>query len=161
MEKLVRQEIEKIVVNAGIGRLSQQGQFEEKILPEVNREFSIITGQKAATRLAKKSIAGFKIREGQIIGLKATLRQKRMEDFFARLVNLTLPRVKDFRGLDLTNIDESGNLNIGFKEQNVFPEIDMEKSKVNFGLQVTIVPRKKNREAAIALYRRLGLPLKK
>ncbi|TSA44111.1 50S ribosomal protein L5 [bacterium] len=160
-EKLVRQEIEKIVVNAGIGRLSQQGQFEEKILPEVNREFSIITGQKAATRPAKKSIAGFKIREGQVIGLKATLRAKRMEDFFARLVTLTLPRVKDFRGLELSNIDESGNLNIGFKEQSVFPEIDMEKSKASFGLQVTIVPRRKNREHAIALYRRLGLPLKK
>ncbi len=161
MEKSVRQQIEKIVVNAGIGRLSQQGQFEEKILPAVNKEFSVITGQKALTRPAKKSIAGFKIRTGQVIGLKTTLRQKRMEDFFARLVNLALPRVKDFRGLDLKNIDERGNLNIGFREQNVFPEIDMEKSKVNFGIQVTIVPRNKNREAAIDLYRRLGLPLKK
>ncbi len=161
MEKLLREHIEKIVVGAGLGRLSQQGQFEEKILPEVVKEFSMITGQKAATRPAKKSIAGFKIREGQIIGLKATLRQRRMEDFFERLAKLALPRVKDFRGLDLKNVDESGNLNIGFKEQSVFPEIDMEKSKVNFGLQVTIVPRKKNRVFAIDLYRRLGLPLKK
>ena len=160
-EKLLRQEIEKIVVNAGLGRLSQQGQFEEKILPEVAKEFAAITGQKASTRAAKKSIAGFKIRENQIIGLKVTLRQKRMEDFFERLVNLALPRVKDFRGLELSNIDESGNLNIGFKEHDVFPEIDQEKSKTSFGLQITIVPRKKNREAAIALYRRLGLPLKK
>ena len=161
MEKLLRGHIEKIVVGAGIGRLSQQGQFEEKILPEVVKEFSMITGQKAATRPAKRSIAGFKIREGQIVGLKATLRQRRMEDFFERLVRLALPRVKDFRGLDLKNIDESGNLNIGFKEQSVFPEIDLEKSKVNFGIQVTIVPRKKNRELTIDLYRRLGLPLKK
>ncbi len=160
-EKLIRQQIEKIVVNAGLGRLSQQGQFEEKILPEVEKEFSTITGQKASTRPAKKSIAGFKIREGQVVGLKATLRQKRMEDFLIRLVNTALPRVKDFRGLDLKNVDESGNLNIGFKEQNVFPEIDMEKSKTSFGIQVTIVPRKKNREQAIDLYRRIGLPLKK
>ena len=161
MEKLLREHIEKIVVGAGLGRLSQQGQFEEKILPEAVKEFALITGQKASTRPAKKSIAGFKIREGQIIGLKATLRQRRMEDFFERLVKLALPRVKDFRGLDLGNVDESGNLNIGFKEQSIFPEIDMEKSKVNFGLQVTIVPRKKNRVFAIDLYRRLGLPLKK
>ncbi len=160
-EKLIRQQIEKIVVNAGLGRLSQQGQFEEKILPEVEKEFSTITGQKASTRPAKKSIAGFKIREGQVVGLKATLRQKRMEDFLIRLVTTALPRVKDFRGLDLKNVDESGNLNIGFKEQNVFPEIDMEKSKTSFGIQVTIVPRKKNREQAIDLYRRIGLPLKK
>lgn len=75
-------------------------------------------------------------------------------------MNLALPRVKDFRGLELSNIDESGNLNIGFKEHDVFPEIDQEKSKTSFGLQATIVPRKKNREAAIALYRRLRLPLK-
>ena len=161
MEKLLREHIEKIVVGAGLGRLNQQAQFEEKILPDVSKEFSMITGQKASVRPAKKSIAGFKIREGQIVGLKVTLRQKRMEDFFERLVKLALPRVKDFRGLDLKNIDESGNLNIGFKEQNIFPEIDMEKSKVNFGLQVTIVPRKKNRDFAIDLYRRLGLPLKK
>jgi large subunit ribosomal protein L5 len=161
MEKNIRQQIEKIVVNAGLGRLSQQGQFEEKILPEIDKEFSAITGQKASVRPAKKSVAGFKIREGQIIGLKTTLRHKRMEDFLTRLINLALPRVKDFRGLEISNVDESGNLNIGFKEQVVFPEIDTEKSRVNFGIQVTVVPRKKNRETAIDLYRRLGLPLKK
>ena len=160
MEKLTKK-IEKIVINAGIGRLSQQGQFEDKILPEVEKEFATITGQKASIRKAKKSIAGFKIREGQIIGLKATLRHKRMEDFLERFANLVLPRVKDFRGLDIGNVDENGNLNVGLKEQNVFPEIDMEKSKVNFGIQVTIVPYKKDREIAIDLYRRLGLPLKK
>ena len=161
MEKNLRQQIEKIVVNAGLGRLSQQAQFEEKILPETEKEFSAITGQKPSFRPAKKSIAGFKIRENQVIGLKTTLRQKRMEDFFERLVNLALPRVKDFRGLDLGSVDGNGNLNIGFKEQSVFPEIDLEKSKTSFGLQVTIVPKKRNREAAIDLYRRLGLPLKK
>ncbi|MGC9610993.1 MAG: 50S ribosomal protein L5 [Minisyncoccia bacterium] len=160
MENLYKK-IEKVVVNTGLGRLNQQAQFDDKILPEIEVEFATITGQKGSARKAKRSIAGFKIREGQTIGLKATLRHKRMEDFLKRLTNLTLPRVKDFRGLDLGNIDENGNLNIGLKDQNVFPEINTEKSKVNFGLQVTIVPKKKNREISIDLYRRLGLPLKK
>lgn len=160
MENLYKK-IEKVVVNAGLGRLSQQGQFEEKILPEVEKEFAAITGQKGSARPAKKSIAGFKIRENQTIGLKVTLRSRRMEDFLKRLANLALPRVKDFRGLDLKNVDENGNLNIGIKEQVVFPEIDTEKSKVNFGMQVTVVPKEKDRESSIDLYRRLGLPLKK
>jgi large subunit ribosomal protein L5 len=160
MENLFKK-IEKVVVNTGLGRLNQQAQFDDKILPEIEAEFAIITGQKGSPRKSKKSIAGFKIREGQTIGLKATLRDKRMEAFIKRLANLALPRVKDFRGLELKNIDENGNLNIGMKEQTVFPEINTEKSKYSFGLQVTLVPKKKNREIAIDLYRRLGLPLKK
>ncbi len=153
--------IEKIVVNAGIGRLSGQAQFEDKLLPAVIGDLETITGQKPANRPAKKSIAGFKIREGQIVGLQVTLRRHRMSDFLTRVVNLTLPRVKDFRGLDIGNVDGSGNLNIGFREQTVFPEIDPEKTKVSFGLQITVVPRLKNREKAIDLYRSLGVPLKR
>ncbi len=160
MEQDIKQ-IEKIVVNAGIGRLSGQAQFEEKILPAVMNDLAIITGQQPARRPAKKSIAGFKIREGQIVGLQVTLRRRRMSDFFTRLINLALPRVKDFRGLDVKNIDGNGNLNIGFREQTIFPEVDPEKTKVSFGLQVTIVPRLKNREKAIDLYRSLGVPLKR
>ncbi len=155
------QMIEKIVVNTGLGRISQQAQFEDKILPELEKEFATITGQKASRRQAKKSIAGFKTRAGQIIGLTVTLRGSRMKDFFDRLVNLVLPRVKDFRGLPETNVDQNGNLNIGLKEQNVFPEIDVEKSKVSFGIQVTVVPKKKERKTAIDFYRRYGVPLKK
>ncbi len=160
MEKAVKQ-IEKIVVNAGIGRLSGQPQFEEKLLPAVVADLAAVTGQKPASRAAKKSIASFKMREGQIVGLVTTLRRRKMTDFLTRLVGLTMPRVKDFRGLDLKSVDESGNLNVGFRDQTVFPEIDSEKTKVNFGLQVTIVPRIKNREKAIALYRSLGVPLKR
>ncbi|MCL4403968.1 50S ribosomal protein L5 [Patescibacteria group bacterium] len=160
MEKEIKK-IEKIVVNAGIGRLSGQAQFEEKILPAIMGDLSTITGQKPSTRPAKKSIASFKIREGQVVGLAVTLRRKKMADFLNRLVNLALPRVKDFRGLDLGNVDGQGNLNIGFREQTVFPEIDPEKAKVSFGLQVTLVPRAKNREKAIDLYRSLGVPLKR
>lgn len=159
--KSIREHILKIVVNVGLGKLRNQASFEEKILPEVVKETAVITGQKPALRAAKKSIAGFKTRQGDTIGLQMTLRGKRMEDFFARLVNFVLPRVKDFRGIDLSNVDHDGNLNVGFKEQFIFPEIVPEKSKVNFGLQVTIVTDLKNREKAIDFYRSAGVPLKK
>ncbi len=157
----IKKQIEKVVINAGIGRASQQAQFEDKILPEIEKDFAAITGQKPSERKAKKSIAGFKTRTGQIVGLTATLRGARMVDFFERLVNLALPRVKDFRGLTLSNVDANGNLNIGLREQTVFPEIDLEKTKVTFGIQVTVVPKEKNRDSAIDFYRRSGVPLKK
>jgi len=154
-------QIEKIVVNIGVGKLRHETQFEDKILPEVIRELSLITGQKPATRQAKKSIAGFKIRTGDIVGLTATLRGKRKEDFFKRLVAIVIPRTKDFRGIGLNGIDRSGNLNLGLREQFVFPEINADISKVRFGLEITLVPRERNRETAIDLYRELGVPLKK
>lgn len=148
------------MVNAGIGRLRQQGQFEEKIFPEIIQELSLITGQKPITRPAKKAIAGFKTRLGDVVGLKATLRGKRMFDFFTRFVNVVLPRIKDFRGLDLNIVDASGNLSVGVEDQLVFPEIDADKTKVDFGLEITIVPKIKIREKAIELYKELGVPLK-
>lgn len=153
-------DFEKIVVNIGLGKLRVQSQFEDKILPEVIREISLITGQKPALRQAKKSIAGFKTRTGDIIGLQTTLRGRRMIFFLIKVVKVVLPRVKDFRGIDSKNIDENGNLNIGLKEQYVFPEINIEKSKVNFGLQITVVPRIKKRVVAIDSYKNAGLPLK-
>jgi large subunit ribosomal protein L5 len=153
--------IEKVVVNVGLGKLHQTASFEEKVLPLIEEELALITGQKASRRSAKKSVAAFKTREGDVIGLQVTLRGRRMEDFFKRLTNLVLPRVKDFRGLDVKNVDENGNLNIGFREQFVFPEISPEKSKVNFGIQVTMVSLEKNRDKAIDFYRSAGVPLKK
>ena len=152
--------IEKIVVNAGIGRLRQQGQFEEKILPGIIQELALITGQKPVSRLAKKAIAGFKTRTGDIIGLKVTLRGKRMSDFLTRFINAVLPRIKDFRGLELKSVDSGGNLSIGIEDHFVFPEIDADKSKVDFGLEVTIVPKTKNREKAMELYKEIKMPLK-
>ncbi|MBI4034122.1 MAG: 50S ribosomal protein L5 [Candidatus Brennerbacteria bacterium] len=153
--------LEKIVVSAGLGRLRNQASFEDKVLPAVEEELALVTGQKPSRRPAKKSIAGFKTREGDVVGLQVTLRGKRMEDFLKRLVNLVMPRVKDFRGIDLKNVDGNGNLNVGFREQFVFPEILAEKSKVNFGLQVTFVVPGKNRDKAIDFYRSVGIPLKK
>lgn len=154
--------IEKIVINNGVGRLSQQPNFEEKILPEVMKEISLITGQKPVISRAKKSIAGFKIRTGQIVGLKTTLRGGRMFDFLDKLIRIVLPRLRDFRGIDLKNIDVNGNLNIGLKEQAVFPEINPETIKFDFGLEISVaVSGIKKREEAIELYRFLGVPLKK
>jgi len=157
----VRKFLEKIVLNAGIGKLSQQPNFEQKILPQLMNNLSAMTGQKPELRKAKKSISGFKIREGQIVGLKVTLRRRKMVDFFERVVRIVLPRVRDFRGLDIPFVDAGGTLNIGFREQLVFPEINPEESSVLFPFGINIVPRIKNREEAIKEYRRLGVPLKK
>ncbi len=153
--------LEKIVVNAGVGRLRNQPNFDEKILPEIIKELGFITGQKPAERKAKKSIAGFKIREGEIVGLQTTLRRSRMDDFLKRLIAIIFPRVKDFRGINLKNIDSNGNLNVGFRDQYVFPEVNVEKSKTAFGVQITFVPKIKNREKAVDFYRSSGVPLKK
>ena len=152
--------IEKIVVNTGLGRLSQNQNFEDKLLPEIIKEISLVTGQKPAAQKAKQPIAGFKIRAGQIIGLKMTLRRKRAADFCNRLIKVVLPRVRDFRGINLQNIDQRGNLNIGFKDCLVFPEINPETLKMDFGLETTIVTNAKTREEAIEFYRKIGVPLK-
>lgn len=155
-----KQDLEKIVISSGIGRLRQNNaQFDEKILPEISAEMALIAGQRPRITRARKSIAGFKVREGDIVGLQATLRRRRMRDFLSRFVNAVLPRVRDFRGIKLTNIDRKGILNVGVKDQLVFPEINPEVSKTPFGLQVTFVPKNRNREAAIDFYRESGVPL--
>jgi len=153
--------IEKIVVNIGVGRLSQQANFNDKILPEVINAISVITGQKPSETAAKKSIASFKIRAGQTVGIKVTLRGVRMYDFLDRLIKIVFPRVRDFRGIDLKNVDHGGGLSVGLKEHLVFPEISPESSRVDFGLQVVIVSNAKEREEAIELYKLLGIPFKK
>ena len=153
--------VEKIVVNSGVGRLSQQPSFEDKVLPVVMKDLAIISGQKGEIRKVTKSIAGFKIREGQIVGVRTTLRGEKMVDFFERLIRIVLPRVRDFNGIALTNIDKGGVLNVGLKEHLVFPEINPEDSTLIFPLQVTVVPRHKYREKALATFRSLGVPLKK
>lgn len=153
--------LEKIVINVGLGRLRTLPQFEEKVLPEVVKELALIAGQKPAQRTAKQSVAGFKVREGEIIGLQTTLRHRRLRDFLGRLINFVLPRVKDFRGIDLKHLDKGNILNFGLREQYVFPEINADQSKVHFGLQVTIVPKLEFRSTAIELYRNLGIPFKK
>lgn len=152
---------EKIVVNAGIGRISTQANFTDKLFPALLEEFATITGQKPQTRMARQSIAGFKIREGAIVGLRVTLRGRRMVDFLKKFITIVLPRVRDFRGIAMHAIDGNGNLNVGVKEHLVFPEISAENSKVNFGLEITMVPKLQKRASAIAFYQELGVPFAK
>jgi large subunit ribosomal protein L5 len=157
----IRTFLEKIVIDAGVGRLGQTPNFEEKALVQVMRDLAAMTGQKAEMRRSKKSIAGFKLREGSIVGLRITLRRAKMVDFFERLITIVLPRVRDFNGLDLKNIDESGILNTGIREQFVFPEISPEHSPISFSIGVTMVPRVRNRARSLEEFRKLGAPLRK
>jgi large subunit ribosomal protein L5 len=159
----LKNKLEKAVVNVGIGRFSTQPNFEDKFVPEVVKELSSITGQQPSLRSAQKSISGFKLRQGTVVGLKTTLRGKRMDSMISKVVNVALPRVRDFRGIDTGAIDKNGNLNIGFKEHLVFPEIVPEHSKVNFGIQITMVPKFpiKDKVAAVEFYKKIGVPFKK
>ena len=159
--KTIRGFLEKIVVNAGVGRASQTPNFEEKVLPQIMRDFALITGQKPRVNRAKKSIAGFKVREGQIVGIHVTLRAGNLVDFFERFHRIVLPRVRDFGGVSVEHVDEHGTLNVGFREQVTFPEINPEESTLIFPLGVSLVPRKRNRIAAIDQFRALGIPFKK
>lgn len=162
LKKNWKEVFEKIVVNSGIGRMSvSTPNFEEKLLGEIMQDFATISGQKPSTRTASKSIAGFKLRTGNIVGIKSTLRGARMIDFLNKVVKIVLPRLRDFRGISENNIDSNGNLSIGLKEHIVFPEINQETSKVNFGLQITIVPKIKNREASLVAYKEFGVPFQK
>jgi large subunit ribosomal protein L5 len=159
--KEIRSFVEKIVIDAGVGRLGQQPNFEEKTLVQVMRDLAAMTGQKPEIRRAKISIAGFKLREGQIVGLRTTLRREKMVDFFERLITIVLPRVRDFNGLEHSAIDQGGTLNVGIREHQVFPEISPEQSPVSFSIGVSVVPKKKNRAVAVAKYAEFGVPMKK
>jgi len=155
--------LEKAVVNIGVGRMSSLPGFSDKLLPEIEKEISTITGQKPSLRSAQQSISGFKLREGTVVGLKTTLRGKYMNSMVSKMLNAALPRVRDFRGIDAGAIDKNGNLNIGLKEHLVFPEIVPEHSKVNFGMQITLVPKLpiKDKAEAVEFYKKLGVPFKK
>ncbi len=153
-------EVEKIVINAGVGKKRQASHFDDKILPEIINELKIITGQKPALKGAKKSVAGFNVRKGDTVGLVTVLRGARMYNFLIRLISVVLPRVKDFKGLELKAVDQGGNLNMGFIDQFPFPEINPEKSKITFSFEVTIVLKNKDRKKAIDFYRKIGVPLK-
>jgi len=160
--KMAVPKIEKIIVNCGFGKqvASKTSKEGEKIQKHILQELSLITGQKPALRKAKKSISSFKLRKGIAIGAVATLRGRKMYDFLERLIFITFPRTRDFRGIDSKLIDQKGNLSLGFKEHTSFPEILVEKEKSIFGLEVTIVTTSKSREEGIELLRLIGFPLK-
>jgi large subunit ribosomal protein L5 len=149
--------IEKVVINTGVGRITK----EDKTIERIAKELAMITGQKPVLRKAKKSISGFKLRQGVTVGVSVTLRGKRMYDFLDRLISIALPRSKDFRGIDPNNFDKMGNLNFGIKESSIFPEINYENVKDIFGLEVTVVTTAKNREKGAALLKQIGFPIKK
>jgi len=148
--------IEKVVINVGLGRTLK----DEKFLEIALKDLALIAGQKPKTTLAKKSIANFKTRKGMIVGAIVTLRGVRMYDFISRLINIALPRMRDFRGINAKSVDKAGNLTIGIKEHIVFPEIKGEEVRNIFGFEITIVVKAKNREEAIVLYKALGFPMK-
>ena len=159
--KAMRAFIEKVVIDAGVGRLGQQPSFEEKILPQVMRDIAAISGQAPQVRRAKESIAGFKLREGGVVGLRVTLRREKMVDFFERLITIVLPRVRDFAGLEHSAIDQGGTLNVGIRDHYVFPEISPEKSPISFSIGVSCVPKVKDHDKSVERFREFGVPMKK
>jgi large subunit ribosomal protein L5 len=148
--------IEKITVNMGVG----EAKTNAKALDSAVEELTTITGQRAQVTRAKKSIAGFKIREGMPIGAKATLRGVRMYEFLDRLVSIALPRIRDFRGLSARSFDGRGNYSIGIREQIIFPEINYDDVQEVRGLDVVITTSAKTDEEGLALLRGLGLPFR-
>ncbi len=146
--------VAKITLNMGVG----EAKTESKALDNAIEELTTIAGQRAQVRRARKSIAGFKIREGMPIGAKVTLRGARMYEFLDRLVSIALPRIRDFRGLSPRSFDGRGNYSIGIREQIIFPEINYDDVSTIRGLDVTITTTAQTDEAAFALLRGLGLP---
>jgi large subunit ribosomal protein L5 len=149
--------ISKIVVNMGVGRATQ----DKALLEEANEHLAKITGQKPLVTKARVSIAQFRLREGNAIGCKVTLRGARMYEFLDRLVTLALPRIRDFRGVNPNSFDGNGNYTLGLTEQVIFPEIDADKINHTQGMDVTIVTNSSNDEHARELLASLGMPFRK
>jgi len=146
--------IEKIVINRGIGSASQN----QKMLDSALKELSMIAGQKGVVTRAKQAIAGFKLREQMPVGVVVTLRGSKMYGFLDRLVNLALPRVRDFQGINARSFDKNGNYSLGLEEQLMFPEIEYDKIDQIRGMDISIVTTAKNKEEGFHLLEELGLP---
>jgi large subunit ribosomal protein L5 len=148
---------EKIVLNCGVGRATQQ----QSLLDGAVADLTVITGQKPLVTRAKKSIAGFKLREGNAIGAKVTLRGDRMWEFYDRLVSLAIPRIRDFRGLNPKSFDGRGNYTFGVTEQLIFPEIDYDKIDTVRGMDITIVTTARTDDEGRALLSAMGFPFRR
>jgi large subunit ribosomal protein L5 len=149
--------LEKIVVNIGLGEATQN----PKLIEKASEELAAITGQKAVVRRARKSVANFKLRAGQPIGCMVTLRGERMWEFFDRLVNVALPRVRDFRGTSPKAFDGRGNYTLGIREQIIFPEVDYDQVEKITGMNVTVCTTARTDEEARALLGHLGVPFRR
>ncbi|HIJ59064.1 MAG TPA: 50S ribosomal protein L5 [Nitrospirae bacterium] len=149
--------IEKIMVHVTLGEATQN----IKLLESAEKELAVITGQKPLTTKSKKAIAGFKLKKGVPLGCKVTLRGKRMYEFLDRLISLSLPRIRDFKGLSSKSFDGRGNYSFGLKEQYIFPEIDYDKVETVHGLDITICTTAKTDEESKMLLRHFGMPFRK
>jgi large subunit ribosomal protein L5 len=147
--------VHKVVVNTCI---PAQGADLKQALEDAKKELAVITGQKPAETKSKKSISNFKLRKGQAIGAKVTLRGDRMYEFLERLIKMALPRIRDFRGISPKAFDGNGNYTLGVSDQSIFPEVDLDKIKRNVGFDITIVTTAKTNEEAKALLTELGIP---
>ena len=147
----------KVAINVGVG----EALVNKKAIQNVQEQIELIAGQKSVVTLARKSIAAFKIRKGVPIGVKVTLRGERMYLFLDKLINIVIPRLRDFRGILSKSIDQHGNLNIGFTEQTIFPEIEYDKIDKIRGLEITIVTTAKNIQSGKKLFEMLGIPFNK
>ena len=148
--------LQKIVVNMGVGRAVDN----KKLIEEATKHLTIITGQKPLVTVAKKAIAGFKLRKGQAIGCKVTLRGKRMFEFLDRLISIVLPRIRDFRGISQKAFDGRGNYTLGLTEQIVFPEISIDSVEFVQGMDITIVISGNSNEQSCELLKLLGMPFR-
>ena len=148
--------LEKIVLNMGIG----DGKDDSKLIDKAVEDLTLISGQKAVKTKSKKAISGFKIREGMSLGAKVTLRNKIMYEFLDRLVNIAIPRIRDFRGLDINSFDGNGNFSMGIKEHVIFPEINFDKVEKVRGMDIAICTTAKNNNEAIELLKSFNMPFK-
>jgi len=155
--------IDKVVVNTGLGKLAmgKTSGEQKKMFEAVTGDLGLICGQKVVLTKAKKSIASFKLRTGMPIGAKTTLRGSKMIDFLERVINIALPRSRDFQGIDLKSFDGNGNLTIAVREHIIFPEVSPEIVKFVFGFEITVATTAKSREEGIELLKLLGFPIKK
>ena len=149
--------LEKIVINVGLGRAKD----DKKVIETAKNTLRKITGQAPVETVAKNSIAGFKLREGNMIGLKLTLRGARMYEFMDRLLNIVLPRLRDFHGVSLKAFDKQGNYSVGMTDQSVFPELTFEETTTPHGLQIVFVVKSQGREHSKALLTKFGMPFEK
>jgi len=149
--------IQKVTLNVGFGRRSKEKQYIKAVIDALAK----ISGQKPVVNKAKKSIASFKLREGDSIGASATLRGKRMYDFIEKLVNISFPRIRDFRGISEKSVDNTGNLTIGFKEHIAFPEVRSDEIENIFGLEISLSTSTKDYKQGLELFKLLGFPFKK
>ena len=146
--------LEKIVVNIGCGEAAHDA----KILEAAQRDLALIAGQRPLVTRAKKAISNFKIREQDPVGCKVTLRRRRMYEFFDRLIHVTLPRIRDFRGLSLNGFDQQGNYSFGLKEHTVFPELQLDQVPQPLGMDITVVTKTSSPDEALALLKSFGVP---